>query len=174
MNVEAWQNFFVISGGASAALTGLVFVAVSLNVDRILTSTGLRKLAAQTLLLLMTPLIMSIVLVIPIPRAWIAGVLCIIGGALLALGMFAVGHGMDLTKESSAIKLLQHLTPTMLVCLLIIGGGVSLVVGFGGGLYWLVAAVVFALIGGVANAWMFVIRVENWHHWKSSGTPEGT
>ena len=171
MNTDAWQNFFVISGGASAALTGLVFVAVSLNVDRILTSRGLRKLAAQTLLLLMTPLIMSIVLVIPMEHVWVAGLLCVAGGLLLGLGLFAVGHGMDLTHESSAIKLIRHLTPTLLVCLLIVGAGVSLIIDFSGGFYWLVPAVILALIGGVANAWLFVIRVETWKHASTDPTP---
>lgn len=162
MNIDEWTNFLLMSGGASATLTGLVFVSVSLNVDRILQSVGVRKLAAQTLLLLMTPLIMAVVLLTPIPEAWMQGALCVVGGLLLGLGLVAVGHGMDLSGESSAIQLLSHLTPTLLVCILIVGAGVSLILGFGGGFFWLVPAVVLALIGGVANAWLFVIRVENW------------
>lgn len=34
--VQDWSELFVASAGASAALTGLLFVAVSVNVERIL------------------------------------------------------------------------------------------------------------------------------------------
>ena len=33
--LPGWENFAVISGSAAGALTGLLFVAVSLNRDRI-------------------------------------------------------------------------------------------------------------------------------------------
>lgn len=162
MDTEGWENFFVIAGGASAALTGLVFVAVSLNVDRILVSPGLRKIAAQTLVLLIMPLIMSLILITPMDQRWIAGLSCVVGGFFLGLTLVVVGHGMDLSQESSAIRRLRHLTPTLSVCVLIVIAGVSILLDFGGGLYWLVPAVILALLGGVANAWLFVIRIENW------------
>jgi hypothetical protein len=38
-------------------------------------------------------------------------------------------------------------------------GGVSLIAGSGGGLYWVLAGVVAAFIGVVVNAW--VLLVEN-------------
>ena len=34
--IEAWVNFFVAQCGASAALLGLIFVSVSLNLTKIL------------------------------------------------------------------------------------------------------------------------------------------
>lgn len=43
-----WQDFAEMTGGASAALTGLLFVAVSLNASRIAGHQGLRASAAQT------------------------------------------------------------------------------------------------------------------------------
>lgn len=160
VNLALWQNYFVISGSASAALTGLVFVAVSVNARRISTSPGLRKIAAQTLLLLMTPLITSIILIVPGLSNAVAGSLCILGGCSLGLVLFLIGRSMDLSGEASSIRRLRHLTPSVLVCGCIIVGGVSLVFGFGGGLYWIAVAALLAFIGGVANAWFFVVRID--------------
>ena len=39
-DASQWTDLFVASAGASAALAGLVFVAVSINVDRILKLEG--------------------------------------------------------------------------------------------------------------------------------------
>lgn len=48
---QEWANFAVITGGAAGALTGLLFVAVSLNSQRISRHAGLRAQAGQTLVL---------------------------------------------------------------------------------------------------------------------------
>jgi modulator of FtsH protease len=37
--------------------------------------------------------------------------------------------------------------------------GASLLVGAGGGLYWLLPSVAASLIGGVVNAWLFLIHL---------------
>jgi hypothetical protein len=37
--------------------------------------------------------------------------------------------------------------------------GVTLLVRAGGGLYWLIPSVVASLVGGVVNAWLFLVRV---------------
>ena len=42
--VSNWSNLFVAAAGASAALAGLVFVAVSINIERILKFEGSRSL----------------------------------------------------------------------------------------------------------------------------------
>ena len=37
--------------------------------------------------------------------------------------------------------------------------GLTFLVKAGGGLYWLIPAVVASLAGGVVNAWLFLVRV---------------
>jgi hypothetical protein len=46
---SGWENFFVAEAGAAAPLNGLVFVAVSISLQRILDSQHLRARASETL-----------------------------------------------------------------------------------------------------------------------------
>ena len=57
---QHWTNFAVITGSAAGALTGLLFVAVSLSRERIVRHPPLRGQAGQTLVLFMLPLLGSI------------------------------------------------------------------------------------------------------------------
>jgi hypothetical protein len=61
----AWGTFAVITGGAAAALTGLLFVAVSIRIEVIAASAELRNRAAQTLGLFVTVLLAASLLAIP-------------------------------------------------------------------------------------------------------------
>jgi glucose dehydrogenase len=38
-------------------------------------------------------------------------------------------------------------------------GGASVLAESGGGLYWVVAGIVFAVAGGVANAWVLLVEI---------------
>ena len=60
-----WHEMFVAAAGAAAALAGLVFVAVSINVERILSFHGLPERALQTILLLLAAVVVSLVSLIP-------------------------------------------------------------------------------------------------------------
>jgi hypothetical protein len=76
-----WHDFAVMTGGASGAVTGLLFVAVSLNADRIARHQGLRASAAQTLVLFLVPLVMAMVLLAPAQADGVQG------GQLIAAGL---------------------------------------------------------------------------------------
>ena len=56
---QSWHELFVMSGGAAAALAGLIFVAVSLNHDDILSNPVLPPLAMQTLGILVAVVVLS-------------------------------------------------------------------------------------------------------------------
>src|SRR5262249_36632330 len=60
-----WSNFFVAAAGASAALAGLVFVAVSLNIQRILQFQNLPARAAAAISALILILVSSVAALIP-------------------------------------------------------------------------------------------------------------
>ena len=54
--MSGWGDFAVVTGAATAALLGLLFVAVSIRVETIAKSAELRNRSAQTLTLLLTGL----------------------------------------------------------------------------------------------------------------------
>ena len=62
---EHWTDLFVAAAGASAALAGLVFVAVSINVERILGLAGVPQRALETILLLLGVVVVSIFALVP-------------------------------------------------------------------------------------------------------------
>jgi hypothetical protein len=154
-----WQGFAEVVASASAALTGLLFVALSLNASRIAGHQGLRASAAQTLVLFLAPLAMAMALVAPGQADWaLGGELIAIGlGAswwLLAIGRRKRGLGDD---DRQLISIFNHRTTNVLLMLLFVAGGIALACGASPGLYLLLPASLVALVSGVLNAWLFLL-----------------
>lgn len=158
-DASEWTELFVATAGASAALAGLVFVAVSINVDRILKLAGTPDRALETVLLLLSVVLVSIVCLIP---GQSSGAL---GTELLGLGL-AFGTGIAVlamrslhpsARPTSGIVLRVFMVFAGTVPVVI--GGVSLLAEAGGGLYWIAAGIVFAIAGAVGNAWVLLVEI---------------
>src|SRR5271170_7240884 len=63
--MDEWHDLFVTTGGSAAALTGLIFVGVSINLNKILSIPNLPDRALLSLIFLMTILLVSIMFLIP-------------------------------------------------------------------------------------------------------------
>lgn len=61
----SWQTLFATQAGVGAALTGLVFVALSINLKQILALPGLADRAGEAVLLLLLPVMNGLVGVLP-------------------------------------------------------------------------------------------------------------
>jgi hypothetical protein len=155
---EVWRGFGEAIAGLSGTLTGLLFVAVSIKSDVLARSRSLRSRAAQTLVLFMTSVLVGIVLAAPQPAAALGpellAISAVTGGVLFILDRRA-GHD----AESRVARYIEAASPNLVTALLVAIGGLTYVVDAGGGLYWMIPAVVAGLVGGVVNAWLFLVQV---------------
>lgn len=160
--MESWEEFAVVTGGASAALTGLLFVAVSIRLDAIAASVDLRCRAAQTLTLFLAITLVAVLFAIPRQPEWLFGVelfiLAISGGTILFLLDRRAQRDQDQQKVS---QLLDAISPNVLTMALIGIGGLLTASGLEWGLYLQVPAVIAALIGGVVGAWLLMMRTSS-------------
>jgi len=63
--MTGWANFFLAQVSAAAALTGLIFVAVSINLTKILAYPTLPGRALEALLYLLTVLVIGTLGLVP-------------------------------------------------------------------------------------------------------------
>jgi hypothetical protein len=156
----AWGTFGGALAAVAGALTGLLFVAVSVKGSALSASSALRSRAAQTLVLFMTSVLTALVLVAPQPSTAIGTELLteavLSGAALLVLDRRA-GHARD----RGIALYVEKFSPNTITALLVAVAGATLLAGAGGGLFWLIPSVVASLVGGVVNAWLFLVRLPN-------------
>ncbi|MFN8111599.1 MAG: hypothetical protein U0R51_00215 [Solirubrobacterales bacterium] len=156
---ELWSDFFVATAGAAAALTGLLFVAVSINLDRILSFRGLPSRALATLVLLLEVTIVSIFALAPGQSTTAIGIeVLLVGGlaTLIVLRQFAAAYDPE---HQTRGQLTQHMALGALGVIPFVIAGLSLVAETGGGFYWVLAGVVGAIVAGVANAWVLLVEI---------------
>jgi hypothetical protein len=155
-----WENLFVAQAGASAALAGLLFVAISINLAQILESPGLPGRAGEAIVLLIDVLVVSTLVLVPgQPRALLGAELLISG--LVAWSVLAGIHVRAVRGRvgPSRTVLVGRVVMAQVSILWFPVAGVSLLLGAGGGLYWVVPAVVFSLLTAVLNAWVLLIEI---------------
>ncbi|WP_188944759.1 hypothetical protein [Nakamurella endophytica] len=157
-DTEAWHDLFVATAGAAAALAGLVFVAVSINIERILALAGVPERGLQTVVLLLGAVVISVFGLVPQGTSALGVEALCVSAALLAvllLSRRAAFTGMRGHPGWLMSRLLVLVPGTLLYAV----GGISLLAGAGGGLAWVLAGILGALLGAVSNAWVLLVEI---------------
>jgi len=153
-----WSDLFVAAAGASAALAGLVFVAVSINVDRIIGGPGLPEMAFITVLLLVGVLVVSLFCLIPDQGTKtlgfeMLGISLLWTGGILRFGKKSLPHlTHGYQYVTRAVLPLLGTVPYLI-------GSVFLISGNAAGLDWIFVGVIGAILAAVMNAWILLIEI---------------
>ena len=159
LNPAAWSTFFAATLGAAATLAGLLFVSVSINLDRVLLNTRLLARAGETLIGLMLSLVASATLLAPQPaRASTAELLAVYAVvAVLALRV-QLRHGPDHASDpwwwfAVRVATVQAVAvPGAIGC-------ASVLLGGGGGLRWVALGLTSGFALTVYSAWVLLVEI---------------
>jgi hypothetical protein len=166
--MSGWENFFVGELGASAALTGLVFVGVSVNLTKILGSSYLPNRALEALVALVAVLFMCSLLLIPGQSFLATGIEVLLIGlidwmTMLLLQRNSLRKMQAQDHRTFARIILDHRTfaRIILVCqmaaLSFVIAGIVLLISGTNGLYWIVAATLLSFLAAFNDAWILII-----------------
>lgn len=159
-----WSEFFLAAAGATAALSGLIFVGLSVNVRTVIDldkRTGAPLLtgrAIEALVALLNVLVISIVALTPtIPRGVLAAFILVVAGesGISPFRVLQATRGQPAVEKATLLRLVMAVALTLSLLL----SGVTLAAGTGGGLFWLPAAFVLAIFVAAVNAWVLLVEV---------------
>jgi hypothetical protein len=156
----AWTEFFATAGDAAATLVGLIIVAVSVNLQRILAHHQLPSRAGAGIAALLLSLGVSLAALIPQTGAALG---------LEVIGFAAVVWMVQLWAARQMIVVRPQQSRPLFELVFAIGigqvqvlpfliGGVAMLAGQGGA-YWLAAGVITTCAAAVFNAWILLIEI---------------
>lgn len=155
-----WMNFYVATAGAAAALTGLVFVALSINLNRILAMPGVATRAGESIALLGLALLVSLQSLVPqqtlASLGWEVAPAALAAWILpLLLQWRALRHGHYKRYIHVIVRAGLHQAST----LPILFASYLLMHGHADARYWLARGILLTLVAGMLSAWVLLVEV---------------
>lgn len=158
---EEWKDFFVAAAGASAALAGLIIVAMSVNINQILKFRHLPPRAAAAIGTLILILVSSMAGLMHQSATALGAELLLFGACAWVMQLkshrqaFAVGKEFQRPAWESLLEagVGQVQTVPFVVA------GALLLTGNGSGVYWLAGGVIAIFIFSTMNAWVLLVEI---------------
>ncbi len=158
--MEAWREFFLGELGASAALAGLLFVALSINLESILAIAGMAERGAQALVLLLAIVVISSFGLAPMPLQAF-GISVTVGAfAFLAFSWFLESRAIGKADPRHRRFRIFNTGMQQLALAPYVVAGIMLALEREAGAYWLLAGVIVSFVKAVADAWVLLVEIK--------------
>ena len=156
-----WASFFSAEASASAALTGLLFVAISINLSQIVTNPALAARALKALVSLAAILLISSLGLVPGQSNRALGIEVAFVGLILWVGGVVLQHkSVHNNPYINRGARIFHLVLAHAAALPIVLAAHSLLVMRGLGLYWLVIGTLICFLSALLDAWVLLIEIQ--------------
>ncbi len=157
--IGEWESFFVAQTGAFAALAGLVVVALSINLEKIISMPGLPGRAAEAITLMVLPVFTGLTALVPTQGLRTLGLEYLVigvGAAGIVIQVLRGAPDDDREREFKEVAMrpiaLVAVAPTVVAGLLLAGGNSS-------GLDWVAAGTLLCLFAGIVDAWVLLVEI---------------
>ena len=155
-----WGLAFTATAGASAALTGLLFVALSINLKQVVANPSLVGRAMEVIILLTSALIISTLLLMPGQTEGAVAIEVLLTG----IGVTATLGFIQLRTDPNSLGIGRvqfgvRVVGSQAGPFFLIVGGISLLVQNGGGLFWVVPALLAAMVAAIIGAWVMLVEI---------------
>jgi modulator of FtsH protease len=155
-----WQSFFIAIVSAAAALTGLLFVAVSINLENILKGGKfLTDRAAETLATLLLVVAASTLSLAPQSDRLIGIEILAVAVPLFGITTWRQLHHYRTHPDHPILWTISRMGASAAGTLPAMIAGLSLALLWGGGFYWLVPAALLGITGAVYSAWVLLVEI---------------
>ncbi len=160
--IAGWETFYLLMGTAGATLVGLLFVAVSINIDifRKRDYLDMQYFAALTFNSFFYVLLIS--LMVLIPRQTQLG----LGLPLLALGLLGFANSLVQQRRAGQVQagraagIATRFRLTGISLALLALAGLGLAFGLTIAMYLLVVVLVLLLATAMVNAWTLMVNTD--------------
>lgn len=168
--LREWQNFYFMTGGAAAALIGLMFVAMSLGMHLVseVSAASFQHFVTPGIVYFTSALLLACVMLAPGYSATALALLTTVGGAVgLIRTALYVRYLIEAAREYADFDIAEWLGQVIVPLLsygLIVVGGILLAVDqmvLAFRVWWL--AMILLLLCGIRNTWSIVIWIIDRH-----------
>ena len=159
--MDGWTDFYVAEVGAAGALAGLLVVAVSINIQRILNYPSLPGRAFQTLLMVAMSLVVASLALIPgQPQVYFGWEALGVGVIVAAAAVREAWHTMRIRKQTDPVGwvVIPFFTAAFAFMPNLIGGAL-LIAGDHSGLYWVAVGVILSFLATLQNGWVLLVEI---------------
>jgi len=157
--LASWKDFFIATSGASAAFAGLLFVGLSINLARIIALPGIADRAGGTLILLGGVLIASVLGLVPQPSSAFGIELLCVGSIVWIVATTLDAQAIRHHYYDTTYHGFQRVLFSQLATLPLIIGAALFLMHTGGGLYWMIPALIVPLLVSMFNAWVLLVEI---------------